>query len=258
MVVENDGSELKKAMKKIRAVRMLVAGEHGLVIEFGDVISPEINVQVQQLTRLLHLKNIRGILEVMPTYRSVTIYFDPLVIARQELACFIQDILCELEQQDVGELSPRVVHVPVCYGGVLGPDLEYVARYTGLSPQEVIAFHTSQPYLIYMLGFIPGFPYLGGMPSQIAVPRQEKPRDRIPGGSVAIGGNQTGLYPIESSGEWWLIGRTPIKAFDPKSANPFLFAAGDYLHFEEIEIDTYFEIRRAVEAGTYTPQIGNL
>jgi inhibitor of KinA len=239
-------------------IRLLVAGEHGLVIEFGDVISPEINAQVQQLTRLLHLKNINGILEVMPTYRSVTVYFDPLVITRQTLSYLIQDILCEVQQQDVGGLSPRVVNVPVCYGGVLGPDLEYVARFTGLSPQKVIAFHTSKPYLIYMLGFIPGFPYLGGMPSQIAVPRQEKPRDRIPGGSVGIGGNQTGFYPIESSGEWWLIGRTPIKAFNFKRDDSFLFAAGDYLLFEEISIDVYFEIRRAVEAGTYIPRVSYL
>jgi inhibitor of KinA len=257
--VKINGSELKQAMnEQMNTVRMLVAGEHGLVIEFGAVISPEINVRVQQLTRLLHLKNRHGILEVMPTYRSVTIYFDPLVITRQELSSFIQSILCEIQQEDVGDLSPRVVHVPVCYGGVLGPDLEYVARFANLSTQEVIAFHTAKPYLIYMLGFIPGFPYLGGMPSQIAVPRQEKPRDRIPGGSVAIGGNQTGFYPIESSGEWWLIGRTPIKAFNPKGVQPFLFAAGDYLLFEEISIDAYFEIRKVVEAGTYMPKVSYL
>lgn len=245
-------------MQEGSKIRMLVAGEQGLVIEFGEVISPAINARVQQLTRLLHLKNINGILEVMPTYRSVTVYFDPLVIARQELTGVIKALLCEMQQQDALGLSPRVVHVPVCYGGVLGPDLEYVARFTGLTPQEVIAFHTSKPYLIYMLGFIPGFPYLGGMPSQIAVPRQEKPRVKIPGGSVAIGGSQTGFYPIESSGEWWLIGRTPIKAFNPKCANPFLFSAGDYLLFEEIAIDVYFEIRRAVEAGTYIPKVRDL
>lgn len=239
-------------------IRMLVAGEQGLVVEFGEVISPESNVRVQQLTRLLHLKNKTGILEVVPTYRSVTVYFDPLVITRQELSGFIKDILSKIQQQDVLDLSPRVVHVPVCYGGVLGPDLEYVARFAGLSPQQVIAFHTSKPYLIYMLGFIPGFPYLGGMPSQIAVPRQEKPRDKIPGGSVGIGGNQTGFYPIESSGEWWLVGRTPIKAFNPKSDSPFLFSAGDYLLFEEISIDVYFEIRGAVEEGLYIPKVSYL
>lgn len=243
----------------INSVRMLVAGEHGLVIEFGNQISPEINERVQRFAKLLHLEQIPGIIEVIPTYRSVTTYFDPLVITRQELAKSVIQLLGRIENKCIEELlPPRVVHVPVCYGGVLGPDLEFVARYTGMSPQEVISLHTSKPFLIYMLGFIPGFPYLGGMPSEIAVPRQERPRERIPGGSVAIGGNQTGFYPIESAGEWWLIGRTPIKAFHLTSDKPFLFSVGDYLHFREISIERYFAIRRSVEDGTYVPEISYL
>jgi len=239
----------------LNEIKMLVAGEHGLVIEFRAVISPEINVLVQQLSRLLQSKTIKGIIEVVPTYRSVTVYFDPLVITRHDLSQFITERLSEIRQQDVECLALKIIHVPVCYGGVLGPDLEVVARYTGLSAEQVITIHTSKPYLVYMLGFIPGFPYLGGLPNQIAVPRQDKPRTRIPAGSVGIGGNQTGFYPIESPGEWWLIGRTPIKAFNPKSANPFLFAPGDYLHFVDISIDAYFTIRREVEAGTYLPKV---
>ena len=243
----------------IHSIRILVAGEHGLVIEFGSVIAPEINLRVQQLARLLHFEPIDGVMEVIPTYRSVSIYFDPLVITRQELSRQVIHKLGRIEHQGVEDLlSSRVVHVPVCYGGVLGPDLEYVSRYTGLSPQEVICIHTSKPYMIYMLGFIPGFPYLGGMSSEIAVPRQERPRERIPGGSVGIGGNQTGFYPIESAGEWWLIGRTPIKAFDLTSDNPFLFSVGDYLHFEEISTAEYFAIRRSVEKGTYVPEVSYL
>ena len=242
----------------ISNVRILVAGEHGLVIQFGAVISPQINGLVQQLTRLLKLQTIKGIVEIMPTYRSVTIYFDPLLLSRGKLCTFVRAMLGELKQQDITYLPSKVVHVPVCYGGVLGPDLEFVARYGGLSPQEVISIHTAKPFLVYMLGFIPGFPYLGGLPSEIAVPRQEKRRGRIPAGSVGIGGNQTGFYPIESPGEWWLIGRTPIKAFNPENANPFLFSAGDFLQFVDISIDAYFEVRRQRVAGIYIPKVSYL
>jgi len=237
--------------------KMLVSGEHGLVIEFGTVISPKINALVQKLTKLLHSKTIEGIIEVVPTYRSVTIYFDPLVLARHDLAMMIEKMTNDIQHFDMECLLPKVVHIPVCYGGVFGPDLEFVARSTGLSTQEVIRIHTSQPYLVYMLGFTPGFAYLGGLPAQITVPRQEKLRANIPAGSVGIGGNQTGFYPTESQGEWWLIGRTPIKAFDPKKCNPFLLSAGDYLHFEEISIDEYFALRRQVEAGTYISKVSH-
>ncbi|MBC8014251.1 MAG: 5-oxoprolinase subunit PxpB, partial [Sporomusaceae bacterium] len=209
----------------LHEIKMLVAGEYGLVVEFGTVITPQINALAQYLTRLLASKKNPGIIEVIPTYRSVMINFDALVITRSKLSELVRQTLNEIKVQDMERLSSKVVYVPVCYGGVFGPDLEFVARYTGLSAQEVIAIHASTPYLVYMLGFTPGFPYLGGMSDRIAVPRREKPRDNIPGGSVGIGGNQTGFYPVESPGEWWLIGRTPVKGFNAKSNNPFLFSA---------------------------------
>ncbi|HEY3423471.1 MAG TPA: 5-oxoprolinase subunit PxpB [Negativicutes bacterium] len=239
-------------------VKLLVAGEYGLVVEFSSAISPRINVFVQQFTRLITANTPPGILEVVPTYRSVTVYFDPLVITRQQLSQFVTKILSNIKPRQLEYLSSPIIHVPVCYGGVLGPDLEYVARYTGLPIREVIAIHTSRPYLVYMLGFTPGFPYLGGLQEQLVVPRQEKPRVKVPAGSVGIGGNQTGFYPIESPGEWWLIGRTPLKAFNPKHSNPFLVAAGDYVQFTAIELDEYFRIRREVAAGTYKLQISHL
>lgn len=235
-------------------VKMLVAGEYGLLIEFAAIISPEVNRFVLQLTKLLHLEKVTGIIEIVPTYRSVMVYFDPLLITRQKLVCLSRQLLSTIKRLDIESLSPKIVNVPVCYGGVLGPDLEFVARYTGLSTREVVRIHTAKPYLVYMLGFTPGFPYLGGLDEQIAIPRREKPRIKIPMGSVGIGGNQTGFYPSESPGEWWLIGRTPIKAFNPQSANPFLVSAGDYLHFVDITIDEYFAIRRDVAAGTYIPR----
>lgn len=236
-------------------VKLLMASEAGLVVEFESVISPEINGLVQQLMKRLMHKPQVGIIEVVPTYKSVTVYFDPLRTTRQQVIQLIKQLLAQIKPIDTTPLAARIVHVPVCYGGVFGPDLEFVARYTGLSTQEVMSIHTVKPYLVYMLGFTPGFPYLGGMSEQIAVPRQEKPRTKVPAGSVGIGGNQTGVYPIESPGEWWLIGRTPIKTFQPSSNDPFLVSAGDYFQFFSISIEEYFTIRHEVETGMYVPEI---
>lgn len=230
-------------------------GEQGLVIEFGTKISPEINGLVQRCTRMLQFKAITGVIEIVPTYRSVMVYFNPLIIARQELIKSIEQTLGAIQSQGLKPLLPKIVYVPVCYGGVLGPDLDYVARYTGLSRREVITSHTAKPYLIYMLGFAPGFPYLGGLSDQLAVPRQDKPRLKVPAGSVGIGGNQTGFYPVETPGEWWLIGRTPIKVFNPESSQPILASAGDYIQFVVVTVDDYFAIRHEVQAGTYVPEL---
>jgi inhibitor of KinA len=144
--------------------------------------------------------------------------------------------------------------VPTLYGGEYGPDIEFVATHNNITPEEVIEIHTATPYLVYMLGFTAGFPYLGGMSEKIATPRLKTPRTRIPAGSVGIAASQTGLYPIESPGGWQLIGRTPIKAFSPQSENPFLFAAGDYLKFRAIEQDEYDKIKELSEKGEYVAE----
>lgn len=232
-------------------VKLLAAGEGGLVVEFGAIISPAINVCVQAFMQMVSGYKVNGIIEAVPSYCSVVIYFDPFKITRTSLTKQIEAILADLQLTKLGDLVRRVVHIPVCYGGVLGPDLDYVAKYTGLMVEQVIKLHAGQPYLVYMLGFTPGFPYLGGLSDLLIVPRQEKPRSRVPVGSVGIGGNQTGFYPIESPGEWWLIGRTPLKAFDPTRLEPFLLAPGDYVQFEAISLEEYFSIRHEVAQGTY-------
>ncbi|SDE30121.1 5-oxoprolinase subunit PxpB [Sporomusa acidovorans] len=241
--------------ESVSGARLLVAGEYGLVIEFKAEISPAINGLVQQLAGLIGRSVVKGVIEVVPTYRTVMVYFDPLVITRQELSGFIRPMLQNMNPHNTQSRETKTVYVPVCYGGVLGPDLDYVARYTGLPAEEVITVHTATSYRVYMLGFTPGFPYLGGLSAQLAVPRQEKPRAKVPPGSVGIGGSQTGLYPVESPGEWWLIGRTPVKVFNPKAKQPFLLSPGDSLHFYAITVDEYFGIRREVAAGTYVPRI---
>jgi inhibitor of KinA len=233
--------------------RMLPAGEQGLVVEFGDSVDAAINARVHQIARRL-LKRLPGkLLEVVPTYRSFMVYFNPLLISREEIAAVVEETIAAVGPGVNQNIDARVVHIPVCYGGEYGPDLQYVARHNRLTSDEVIQIHTSTPYLVYMLGFTPGFPYLGGMSERIATPRLEQPRTAIPAGSVGIAGNQTGFYPVESPGGWQLIGRTPVKAFHPQSSNPFLFDAGDYLQFIAITPSEYLEIQQRVQSGNYIP-----
>ena len=240
-------------------IRFLQAGEQGLVVEFGNEINAQINQQVHRLARSLSAQALPSILEVIPTYRSLLVYFDPLEISRSELSCQVQSLVDALDNQtaEIAQTA-RVVRIPVCYGGEFGPDIDFVAQHNGISIDEVIAIHSSTPYQVYMLGFTPGFPYLGGMSEKIATPRLEKPRVKIPAGSVGIAGSQTGFYPIESPGGWQLIGRTPLKGFDADSSTPFAFAAGDYLQFVPISTDEFSVICREVEAGAYTPEVSTL
>lgn len=236
-------------------IRILTAGEQGLVVEFGTGIDEAINTRVHQLTKVLRESSTSGLREIVPTYRSLLVYFDPLVIERERLIGLIQETNKYLGESAETAGDKRIIKIPVCYGGEFGPDIDYVASHNGLSVEEVIDIHTSVPYLVYMLGFTPGFPYLGGMSDKIATPRLEKPRTVIPPGSVGIAGKQTGFYPIASPGGWQLIGRTPIKAFDSRKTNPFLFGAGDYLKFYNISPEEYGTISEQAEKGTYEPEI---
>ena len=231
-------------------IKMLDAGEQGLVVEFGQRIDKEINFKVHSLTRRVKQDVSTGIIEVVPTYRSLLIYFDPLLITRCQLKEKIVAIAANLSDT-AAQTDARILFIPVCYDGEFGPDLSFVARHNGLREEEVIAIHTSRPYLVYMLGFTPGYAYLGGMSDAIATPRLEKPRTKVPAGSVGIGGSQTAFYSVESPGGWQLIGRTPVKAFDFRLAQPFLFAAGDYLQFQAVDRTEYDAIAAAISADRY-------
>lgn len=233
--------------------RILNAGDSCIVIEFGSTISLEINGQVQNLCRSLKDKNIRGIKELIPTYRSLAIYFDPLEIPLDKL----KETLTALSETSIEKaaLGGKLLLIPVCYGGELGPDIENVAKHNNLTVEEVIKIHTRPDYYCYMLGFTPGFSYLGGMDERIATPRLETPRTLIPAGSVGIAGKQTGIYPIDSPGGWQLIGRTPLKMFDPASENPTLIEAGYWVRFKPISFEEYQAISSEVAKGTYPPEI---
>ena len=231
-----------------RQARFLPAGDKALCVELGDAISPEINHRVRSLFLAVEKHMIPGIMDVVPTYRSILVYYDPMRIAHPDLKAQLSALNANLENVRVA--APKVVEVPTIYGGEYGPDLEYVARHSGLSTREVVHIHSGTDYLVYMMGFTPGFTYLGGMSERIATPRLQTPRVAIPAGSVGIAERQTGVYPIESPGGWQLIGRTPIRIFDADRDPPVAVETGDYLRFVPISEGEYLDLQRQIEVGS--------
>lgn len=226
-----------------------IAGDSALVIEFEQDIREDINRQIKGIFQLLKEQPIQGVLDVIPAFASLLVSYDPRVITYKKLRKRLK-ALATIYVSIKDELR-RILEIPVCYGGAYGPDLAFVAQNAGLSEEEVIKRHTGRDYLIYMLGFLPGFTYLGGLDQAIHTPRLDEPRLSIEAGSVGIGGNQTGIYPLASPGGWQLIGRTPVKTYDPNRKQPILFEAGDYIRFKAIDEESYAEIHRAVLEGTY-------
>ena len=230
--------------------RFLTGGDKAIFVEFGDAIDPKLNRRVRHLKLSIEKASIPGITETVPTYRSLLVYFEPLQINARKLRATLHSLVQSLVESEIPK--PKLIEIPTVYGGEYGPDLEFVAARNSLSTSEVVQIHTGTPYLTYMIGFIPGFPYLGGMSPKIATPRLETPRTKIPAGSVGIAGSQTGIYPAESPGGWRLIGRTPLQLFDPRREPPALFQTGDYLNFISITPEEFTSIKQAVEQGTYS------
>lgn len=209
--------------------RVVPAGDNGWTVEFGEVIDPAVNDRVLAFAEALEARLPTGVVEVVPTFSAATVYFDPLVADADRLADRLR-ALAAAPPAASGRAS-RLLEVPVRYGGEDGPDLEAVAREAHLSEARVVALHASVEYRVYMLGFTPGFPYLGRVPEAIALPRLATPRVRVPAGSVGLAGTQTGIYPMESPGGWRLIGRTPLRLYDPARDQPFLLEPGDRVRF---------------------------
>lgn len=217
--------------------RILPAGDCALVVEFGDRISEELNQKVQALNKELKAADLRGIVETVPTFRSLMVAYDPEIIGYGELKKILERMPADAGEG--GKRNAKIVEIPVCYGGEFGEDLADVAAHNGLTEEEVIKLHSGRDYPIYMLGFLPGFPYLGGMDERLCTPRLSSPRTKIPAGSVGIGGEQTGIYPLDSPGGWRLIGRTPLKLYDPDREEPVLYRAGDVIRFVPITREEY-------------------
>jgi len=227
--------------------RFLLAGDRGLLVEFGAAIDPEINRKVRQVFLALENSPIDGVVEVIPTYRSILISYDPMQTDPSTLKRAL--LVREKRLGELGIPPPETIEIPVSYGGDFGPDLEFVAQHNNLTPREVIEIHTAGTYLIYMIGFTPGFPFLGGLSERLFTPRRENPRQWVPAGSVGIANNQTGIYSIDSPGGWQLIGKTPIKIYNPKAEPPILLKAGNFLKFRGISRETFDEIAARNSAG---------
>ena len=232
------------------SVRFLFSGDSALVIEFGNEISVDINKKIRKMMDDIKKENIDGIVELVPTYCSLLINYDVLKIDYntlvEKLKTFLNNDLETAEGEEV-----TLIEIPTLYNDEVGPDLSYVAEHNKLSKEEVIKIHTGTDYLVYMLGFMPGFTYLGGMSEKIATPRLESPRLQIYPGSVGIAGKQTGMYPSMSPGGWRIIGRTPLKLYNPDSDTPVYISSGDYVRYVSISEEEYNDILKKVENDEY-------
>lgn len=213
--------------------------EQALVIETGPIISKETESAVRKISTLLEKRPPEWMIEFIPAFTTVTVFYDPCRIKQAEAEQELRILLSELDEIEAP--APRMVEIPVCYGGEFGPDLGFVAQHNDLSEEEVIEIHTGGTYRVHMIGFAPGFPFIGGMSEKIAAPRRESPRLRIPERTVGIAGMQTGVYPIETPGGWQLIGRTPLRLFRPDRDIPSLLQAGDEIRFTQIDEAAYRE-----------------
>ncbi|MDO4787199.1 MAG: 5-oxoprolinase subunit PxpB [Fretibacterium sp.] len=234
--------------------RILNAGECCLVVEFGSGIDLGVNARVQALRRRIEGSPFPGFVETVPTYRSLAVCFDPLRAPDpSELGQRLLN-MAETTAEAV-DGGGEVVVVPVCYEGEFAPDLGRVAEHTGLAPDEVIRRHGAAACYCYMLGFTPGFSYLGGMDATLETPRLPEPRERIPAGSVGIAGRQTGIYPIDSPGGWNLIGRTPLRLFDPDRPVPIFLNAGMWVRFVPIPMKDFERLERDAACPDWRPEI---
>lgn len=220
--------------------------EKALVIETGSAINQETELAVRKLTALLESQTPDWVIEFIPAFTTVTVFYDPLRLNQAQAEQELRRLISALDEVEASE--PRIIDIPVCYGGAFGPDLAFVAEHNGLTEEQVIEIHTSGTYRVHMIGFAPGFPFIGGMSEKIAAPRRKSPRLRIPERTVGIAGMQTGVYPIETPGGWQLIGRTPLRLFVPEQDIPSLLRAGDKIRFTKISEAEYREQEAATHA----------
>lgn len=222
-----------------------LCGDCAVTLQIGNEISEQVNREVVNALAAIRRADISGVCELVPTYTSICIHYDPAVLSCEALRNALKLVKAD-PVEEKSDQEERVVEIPVCYGGEYGPDLEFVAEHNGLTAEEVVRRHSNGQYLVYMLGFLPGFAYMGGMDKTIACPRLISPRTKIPAGSVGIAGAQTGIYPLSSPGGWQLIGRTPLKMFviDGEQTT-FALSAGDRVRFVPITEEVF----REMEAG---------
>lgn len=233
--------------------RLLPCGDLAVSVEFADEVSREANARVLALEYLIQQKGLAGVTETVPSYRSLLVYYDPSAVELDGLGAALRSLLSRA-QPDV--LPPaRTVEVPCCYEGDLGFELVAAADRLGLPPEEVVRLHAAADYYVYFVGFTPGLPYMTGMPDRLTIARLPQPRTRTPAGSVGIGGVQCCIYSVDSPGGFWILGRTPLRLYDPAAPDPILLRAGDHVRFRAIDQTRFDAIAAEVAAGTYRPRI---
>jgi inhibitor of KinA len=227
-------------------------GDSALMVELGDAINESTHHRVQTAWRALAAEPLPGVSEAVPAYTSVTLFYDPWRVMQAgapagEVISWLTTRIKERlkDPPKSAKTKPRTIEIPVCYGGDFGPDLGRVAAQAKIFPDEVVKRHAAAKYLVYLIGFAPGFPYLGGLPKQLATPRHAKPRMTVPPGSVGIAGEQTGIYPQSTPGGWNLIGRTPLKLFQPEANPPALLQAGDEVKFRPVTLEEFARLQEA-------------
>ncbi|MBX3235595.1 MAG: 5-oxoprolinase subunit PxpB [Nitrospiraceae bacterium] len=225
--------------------RILSLGDQALTVEFGDRIDLAVNDQVLAYAAALERLRLSGIEEIVPTYRSITIYFDPLTLSSNELTAHLAELFAQPSQRAKRKGASHTI--PVLYGGAAGPDLQDVATHADLTPEQVVDLHTSVQYRVYMLGFSPGFPYLGTVAEPLIMPRLSTPRKHVPAGSIGLAGAQTGIYPQDSPGGWRIIGRTPLELFSVTRKKPFLLQPGDRVKFVPIDVAEFDNLTRDLQ-----------
>jgi KipI family sensor histidine kinase inhibitor len=233
--------------------RFLPCGDRALSVELGDEITRDINARVLALEYLIQQRRVSGVEETVPSYRALLVYYDPLVVGHEELIATLRALLAEARPEVLPPV--RTVELPCCYGGELGFELEAAAQKLGLPPEDVARLHAGADYYVYFVGFTPGLPYMTGMPDRLTIPRLTNPRVKTPPGSVSIGGVQCCIYSVESPGGFWVLGRTPVRLYDPAAPDPILLRAGDHVRFRAIDRAEYDAILAEVEAGRYAPRI---
>jgi KipI family sensor histidine kinase inhibitor len=219
-----------------------IMGDRALLVELGDEISPSVNRKVRELFITLERHSIDGLVEAVPSYRSLLIVYNPQKIILSALRETLDDLQKKMDPSQIPE--PKTMKIPVVYGGEYGPDLAWVARYHGIAPEEAIIRHMGNIYQVYMIGFTPGFAYMGELPENIATPRRETPRTAVPAGSVGIAQSQTGIYPVESPAGWQIIGQTPLRLFDETNWPPALLEMGDSIQFFPIKEEEMAQWKR--------------
>ncbi len=228
------------------ALVFCTAGDRGLLVEFGRKVDPETNAVVRAMVRTLQQTETKGIVEIIPSYHSLLIIYDPVFIQPCELKSTVVELEARLDKTAVE--PGRVVEIPVCYGGEFGPDIQDIGGSYALCLSDIVRLHSEPEYLIYMVGFTPGFPFLGGLHKKLFTPRLKTPRLVVPQGSVGIANDQTGMYPVASPGGWRIIGRTPLKLFAPRRKNPFLYRAGDKIRFVPISKEEFADRKEKEDA----------